>query len=221
MVIRKAEYKDSQKVKLRAEISASNRSDDSENSDAQEEEEDKKSEVDGQAENERPAEKKKKRKGKNGKPIPRVKERKLSVIIAKVKKWRDLYYGYSSQEGSKTRFSLEDAAKMVNLPKKTLDDYLQQLKIGKKYGFDFNKYKDHKIGVLREFVKEQKAKLQPENQDGEEEKTPVKEEEGSGKEGKKGAKQKRAKKEPGEENKRKRKMKEKGDKQSLKSEPNV
>lgn len=37
---------------------------------------------------------------------------------------------------------LEKAANEVGISKKTLDDYLLQIRCGKKYGFDFNKYKD-------------------------------------------------------------------------------
>ena len=88
--------------------------------------------------------------------ISRVKERELAVIIHKVKKWRDLYRGYIGQDGKRIKYSLEDAAKQVHLPKKTLDDYLQQLKMGKRYGFDFNANKSQKIGTLREFVKTHK-----------------------------------------------------------------
>lgn len=50
-------------------------------------------------------------------------------------------------------YSLEDAAKKVGISKKSLDDYLLQLRYGKKYGFDFNEHKEAKIGILRAFVK--------------------------------------------------------------------
>ena len=84
----------------------------------------------------------------------KVKERELAVIIRKVKKWRDLYRGYQGKEGRRINYSLEDAARMVNLPKKTLDDYLQQLKLGKKYGFDFHANQHKRVGVLRDLIKE-------------------------------------------------------------------
>ena len=51
------------------------------------------------------------------------------------------------------RYSLEEAAKRVGVSKKSLDDYLSQLRKGRRYGFDFNKNKDDKVGVLRTFVK--------------------------------------------------------------------
>jgi hypothetical protein len=52
------------------------------------------------------------------------------------------------------RMSLEDAASEVGVSKKSLDDYLSQLRQGRQFGFDFNSQKDGKVGVLRQFVKE-------------------------------------------------------------------
>jgi len=40
-------------------------------------------------------------------------------------------------DGNLVRYSLEDAATKVNVSKKSLDDYLLQLRFGKKYSFDF------------------------------------------------------------------------------------
>lgn len=98
-------------------------------------------------------------KSKEGKNNTKAKERELAVIIRKVKKWRDLYRGYQGKDGRRINYSLDDAAKMVNLPKKTLDDYLQQLKQGKKYGFDFHDNQHKKIGVLRDFINEKNKEL--------------------------------------------------------------
>lgn len=56
------------------------------------------------------------------------------------------------------RYSLEDAANKVGVSKKSLDDYLLQLRFGKKFGFDFQTHKDDKVGVLRSFVKSEKTK---------------------------------------------------------------
>lgn len=55
--------------------------------------------------------------------------------------------------GKVIRYSLEEAANLVGVSKKSLDDYLSQLRKGRKYGFDFNKNKDEKVGTLRMFVK--------------------------------------------------------------------
>lgn len=41
----------------------------------------------------------------------------------------------------------------VGLAKKTLDDYYYQLRMAQTYGFDFERHKNDKIGVLRRFVK--------------------------------------------------------------------
>ena len=50
--------------------------------------------------------------------------------------WRKLYNGVI-REGNLVRYSLEDAASKVGVSKKSLDDYLLQMRFGKKYGFDF------------------------------------------------------------------------------------
>jgi len=88
----------------------------------------------------------------------RTKERRIREIVNKVTEWRKLYTGIRGSDGNLTKYSLEEAAAIVGIAKKTLDDYLLQLRFGKKYGFDFNLYKDEKVGTLRTFVKEQKAK---------------------------------------------------------------
>ena len=58
------------------------------------------------------------------------------------------------------RMSLEEAADKVGVSKKSLDDYLSQLRQGRALGFNFNQYKDEKVGYLRQFVKENSAKSQ-------------------------------------------------------------
>lgn len=87
----------------------------------------------------------------------RTKERSISDIIEKVSLWRKLYNGVY-RDGNLVRYSLEDAAAKVGVSKKSLDDYLLQLRFGKKYGFDFQKNKNEKVGVLRSYVKQQKSK---------------------------------------------------------------
>lgn len=71
--------------------------------------------------------------------------------------WRRLYNGVTGKDGQLVRYSLEDAAKKVGISKKSLDDYLLQLRYGKKFDFDFQKHKDEKIGILRAFVKKNKS----------------------------------------------------------------
>ncbi len=88
----------------------------------------------------------------------RTKERDLSVIIWKVCRWRELFHGCYDKNGKKIKLTLEEAAAVVGLPKKTLDDYLQELKKGKMAGFDFSAHRGEKIGVLRSAVKEYNEK---------------------------------------------------------------
>lgn len=83
----------------------------------------------------------------------RTKERKIGFIIEKVNGWRKLYNGFYNENGEHTRYSLDQAAKIIDISKKSLDDYLLQLRLGRKYGFDFNKYQNEKVGMLRVFVK--------------------------------------------------------------------
>lgn len=83
--------------------------------------------------------------------------------------WRKLYNGVmipTEQEGQEPklqRWSLEEAAKEVGVSKKSLDDYLLQLRFGKKFNFDFEKNKLEKVGTLRHFVKVEKDKVKKEN----------------------------------------------------------
>lgn len=55
-------------------------------------------------------------------------------------------------------YTLQQAADIIGLPKKTLDDYDRHIRIAETYGFDFEKYKYSGMGVLRAFVKDQSNK---------------------------------------------------------------
>ena len=78
-------------------------------------------------------------------------------MIDKVKTWRRLFNGtHDLLTGNLIRYSLEDAAHRVGLSKKSLDDYLLQIRFAKRLGFDFEKHKHDNIGVLRQFVKKMK-----------------------------------------------------------------
>lgn len=71
------------------------------------------------------------KKNKEQKKIPicrRTKERKIGFIIKKVLKWRQLYNGVLDEKGSQVRCSLEDSAQKVGISKKSLDDYLLQIR---------------------------------------------------------------------------------------------
>jgi hypothetical protein len=88
----------------------------------------------------------------------RTKERNISFIVKKISMWRKIYNKNKDNQDNIVRYSLEDAAKQVGISRKSLDDYLLQLKYGKKYGFDFTEHKDAKVGILRAFVNKNKRR---------------------------------------------------------------
>ena len=65
-----------------------------------------------------------------------------------------LYNGVRDPKGNLVRYSLEDSAKKIGFKKKSLDDYLLQLRKGQRHGFDFLKHRYDMVGCLRSFVKE-------------------------------------------------------------------
>jgi len=74
-----------------------------------------------------------------------------------VVKWRQYYTGVKEEGSDKpVRLSLEDAALKVGISKKSLDDYLLQIRFGRRYGFNFNEHKNDKVGVLRDYVRKSK-----------------------------------------------------------------
>ena len=85
----------------------------------------------------------------------RIKERTIADVISAVSLWRLLYTGYE-KNGSLVKLSLEEAAEKVKISKKSLDDYLMQLRSAKKFGFDFAKHSGEKVGVIRSFVRKKK-----------------------------------------------------------------
>ena len=44
----------------------------------------------------------------------------------------------------------------MKISKKSLDDYLFQIRFGYRYGFNFNEHYNDKVGVLRDFVRQKK-----------------------------------------------------------------
>jgi len=86
-----------------------------------------------------------------------TKERKIGYIIDKVTRWRQLYSGVANAQGEIVKYSLEEAAGQVGISKKSLDDYLLQLRFGRKFGFNFQEHREEKVGVLRAYVKKHKA----------------------------------------------------------------
>lgn len=95
----------------------------------------------------------------------RTKERKISFIIEKVNLWRKLYTGFPDENGKLQKYSLESAAEVIGISKKSLDDYLLQLRYGRKYCYNFNENKDCNVGHLRKFVRDERKKREKEKRD--------------------------------------------------------
>ena len=70
--------------------------------------------------------------------------------------WRKYYAGTSDESRQHEKLSLEEAAIKVGISKKSLDDYLFQIRLGHAYGFNFNEHYGEKVGILRDFVRQQK-----------------------------------------------------------------
>ncbi len=79
-------------------------------------------------------------------PSRRGKERRIGDVVTLVARWRRRLGA-----GENARLSQEQAAREVKVSKKTLDDYLNQVNMGIKYGFDFGYYRDLLMGALRHF----------------------------------------------------------------------
>lgn len=89
----------------------------------------------------------------------RQKERKIREVLQGVALWRYYYNGFLSPDGQYHKLSLDEAAEMLDFNKKTLDDYILQIRYrlimsNRKatfYGFDFGQHLEEKMGVLRKF----------------------------------------------------------------------
>lgn len=59
----------------------------------------------------------------------RIKERNIGEILDKVLTWRKYYNGYTDPKtGELIKMSLDEVAEKVGVPKKSLDDYLMQVR---------------------------------------------------------------------------------------------
>ena len=84
--------------------------------------------------------------------------RKIGEVVKIVYSQRKFFNGYYNDNGEKTKYNLEEASKKVGIKRKTLDDYLKQLRKARLLGFDFNKNKDKSISFLRDFNEKHKNK---------------------------------------------------------------
>lgn len=79
----------------------------------------------------------------------RDRSRTIGDIMKYVYQWRDI-----AENGiNGVKVNLQEAALYTGVPKKSLDDYYYQLRVGEKYNFDFELNRDKNISVLRKFVK--------------------------------------------------------------------
>eukprot|EP00826_Nyctotherus_ovalis_P038504 TRINITY_DN360_c0_g1_i3.p1 TRINITY_DN360_c0_g1~~TRINITY_DN360_c0_g1_i3.p1 ORF type:complete len:258 (-),score=34.21 TRINITY_DN360_c0_g1_i3:29-802(-) len=79
-------------------------------------------------------------------------ERVIGDVIDALLQWKNLYtVGQTTGKGEFIRRTREDAARLLNIPKKTLDDYSAQVKLANDFGFDFQLNSREKFGVLRKF----------------------------------------------------------------------
>ena len=104
-------------------------------------------------------------KEKNNEKIIEInkRKRKIGEIVKNVYAQRMLFNGYYNEEGTKVKYDLDNASQKIGIAKKTLDDYLKQIREAREHGFDFNKYKDEPIAYLRKFNKDNKNKEKKDN----------------------------------------------------------
>jgi hypothetical protein len=60
---------------------------------------------------------------------------------------------YERAQTSGCKRTLTELAKIIGLPRKTLDDYYQMIQKGARQGFQFERYAREKMGFLRAYVK--------------------------------------------------------------------
>lgn len=67
----------------------------------------------------------------------RSRERTVGEAIDLVKRWRGLHVSCPKPSNTRKKVNLQEAARMLGVSKKSLDDYYCQLRLGEFYGFDF------------------------------------------------------------------------------------
>ncbi|CAK76249.1 unnamed protein product (macronuclear) [Paramecium tetraurelia] len=87
--------------------------------------------------------------------VKRIKERYVHEAMLLVEHWRSLYQQPYLQNGRQLKITLDKAAEIVGIPRKTLEDYYYQLKKAETL-VDLQNFKNCKIGVIRRIVKESK-----------------------------------------------------------------
>ncbi len=84
----------------------------------------------------------------------RANERKIYDVIKLLTLWKSYYTnGVTKNDGTRERVTMGRAAEYVGVSRKTLDDYMEQVRKAKSQGFDFSSHAQDKMGTLRAFVK--------------------------------------------------------------------
>ncbi|CAD8209060.1 unnamed protein product [Paramecium octaurelia] len=89
----------------------------------------------------------------------RVKERLVESAFNKVSIWRKIFLeGLINEQGERQYYTLNEAANLVGIPKKTLEDYTQ---IFQKVGLiaSISDFYGKKMGHLRQYVRKNKSKI--------------------------------------------------------------
>ncbi|CAD8078333.1 unnamed protein product [Paramecium sonneborni] len=92
-------------------------------------------------------------------PEKRVKERSVYDAMYRVNEWRRLYeQGITKENKKKQRITLQEAANLVKIPKKTLEDYVQIFKKVRLIS-QIEEFANKKMGFLRAFIRKNKSKI--------------------------------------------------------------
>lgn len=86
----------------------------------------------------------------------RTKDRTVEEVMLRVAAWRKLFVGCTIPGEKRVKCTLDEAAKIVKMPKKTLDDHLQQIRKAVENKFDFNQNRDKPKGAMRRYAKKNK-----------------------------------------------------------------
>ncbi|CAD8175290.1 unnamed protein product [Paramecium octaurelia] len=88
----------------------------------------------------------------------RVKERSIGDAFYRVQQWRYLYRNGIEENGILKKVNLKQAADLVRVPKKTLEDYIQIFNKAELI-INIEEISEKKMGFLRSFMKKNKSRI--------------------------------------------------------------
>ncbi|CAD8148610.1 unnamed protein product [Paramecium octaurelia] len=92
----------------------------------------------------------------------RIKERFVYEAKFLVDQWRSIFEQRHLQDGKMIKYTLDQAADIVGISRKTLEDYYYCLKKAEKI-IDINQFMNCKMGVIRRIIKEHKKQTDEQN----------------------------------------------------------